>query len=331
MTSAALELSTPDLVWEPQGPFSLPATLRIIPRGTTDPTVLLAAEVAWLAFNTDQGPATLRLRMVDVALPDFGSKPGLPLVHAHAWGPGAGRALQGVPALLGHGDDWSGFDEPGFHATLPRLVTEARRRNRSLRLPSTGRMIDAVVPAVLEQKVTTIEAKRGYRYLLHKFGSPAPGTHPGGPAPAGLVVPPTAAQWTRIPSWEWHQAGVGPQRSATVMRALRAASALERLAGLDAVDAAAKLQTVPGIGRWTAAEVTQRTHGDPDAVAVGDYHLAAFVGWALVGKPVDDDGMLELLEPWRGHRQRVVRMLGLSGFRKPTFGPRMTIQDHRRH
>ncbi|HEV7167705.1 MAG TPA: 3-methyladenine DNA glycosylase [Micrococcaceae bacterium] len=350
MTLPALEPSPAEVVLELQGPFSLPATLGIIPRGAMDPTVRLAADRAWLAFNTPGGPATLLLRISDDGgSPDFAwpSRPatgygsaalagGNPsalgsTVHARAWGPGATLALRGVPALLGRDDDWSGFDEPDFQATLPRLVTETRRRHRSLRLPATGRMIDAIIPAVLEQKVTTIEAKRGYRYLLRRFGQPAPGTHPGGPVPVGLTVPPTGAEWARIPSWEWHKAGVGPQRSATIMRALRSAAALERLAGLSAVDAAGKLQTISGIGRWTAAEVTQRTHGDPDAVAVGDYHLAAFVGWALIGKPVDDDGMLELLEPWRGHRQRVVRMLGLSGFRKPMFGARMTIQDHRRH
>jgi 3-methyladenine DNA glycosylase/8-oxoguanine DNA glycosylase len=115
------------------------------------------------------------------------------------------------------------------------------------------------------------------------------------------------------------------------MRALRSAVALERLAAMPAMDAAAKMQTIPGIGVWTAAEVVQRTHGCPDSIAVGDYHLAAYVGAALTGRRTDDAGMLALLEPWKGHRQRVVRMLGLSGFRKPTFGPRMTIQDHRRH
>ena len=92
-----------------------------------------------------------------------------------------------------------------------------------------------------------------------------------------------------------------------------------------------RLQTLPGIGVWTSAETAQRAHGDPDAPSVGDYHLPAFVGWALIGRPVDDDGMLELLEPWAGHRQRVMRLLAASGFRKPRFGPRITIQDHRHH
>jgi 3-methyladenine DNA glycosylase/8-oxoguanine DNA glycosylase len=234
-----------------------------------------------------------------------------------------------VPRLLGAEDDWSAFDEPVFQATLPRMVRDARRRNLAVRLPSTGRVVDCLVPTILEQKVTVIEARRGYRYLMYRFGSPAPAA--GNAAPEGLRVQPTPEQWLRIPSWEWHQAGVGPQRSATVMRALRSAVALERLAVLPAAEAAAKLQVIPGIGVWTAAEVVQRTHGCPDSIAVGDYHLAAYVGAALTGRRTDDAGMLALLEPWTGHRQRVVRMIGLSGFRKPTFGPRMTIQDHRRH
>ena len=91
------------------------------------------------------------------------------------------------------------------------------------------------------------------------------------------------------------------------------------------------MSTVAGIGAWTAAETVQRSHGDPDQISVGDYHLAAFVGWALVGSPVNDDGMLELLAPWAGHRQQVVRLLYASGFRAPRFGPKATIQDHRRH
>jgi 3-methyladenine DNA glycosylase/8-oxoguanine DNA glycosylase len=115
------------------------------------------------------------------------------------------------------------------------------------------------------------------------------------------------------------------------MRALRSAVALERLASLPPAEAGRKLQTIPGIGIWTAAEVLQRTHGCPDSIAIGDYHLASFVGFALTGRKTDDAGMIELLRPWAGHRQRVVRLLGLSGFRKPAFGPRMTIQDHRGH
>lgn len=306
------------LRWHPDGPYSLLQTLGILLRGTGDPSFSARPDGFWTAFTTPDGPVTLRL-----------STAADGAVDALAWGPGSAAGLAGVPRLLGSGDDWSAFDEPAFHASLPRMVREARRRNLAVRLPSTGRMIDALVPTILEQKVTVIEARRGYRYLMYRFGSAAPAA--GMAAPEGLRVQPTAEQWLRIPSWEWHKAGVGPQRSATVMRALRSAVALERLAALPATEAAAKMQVIPGIGVWTAAEVVQRTHGCPDSIAVGDYHLAAYVGAALTGRRTDDAGMLALLEPWKGHRQRVVRMIGLSGFRKPTFGPRMTIQDHRGH
>ncbi|MFE4838073.1 DNA-3-methyladenine glycosylase family protein [Arthrobacter sp. NPDC056691] len=316
------------LRWHPGGPYDVHRTLGILMRGNGDPSFASRPDGLWMAFTTPDGPVTLRLTVDGAAGLGRDSSSG-PYVDALAWGPGSGAALAGLPRLLGADDDWSAFDEPSFASSLPHMVREARRRNPDVRLPSTGRMVDSLVPTILEQKVTVIEARRGFRYLMYRHGTPAPGT--GTVAPVGLLVRPTAEAWLRIPSWEWHKAGVGPQRSATVMRALRSAVALERLASLPAAEAAAKMQSIPGIGVWTAAEVVQRTHGCPDSIAVGDYHLAAYVGAALTGRRTDDAGMLALLEPWTGHRQRVVRMLGLSGFRKPTFGPRMTIQDHRAH
>lgn len=308
--------------WYPGAPYSLSRTLGPLLRGNSDPSFFVQGDVIWNALTTAAGPATLRLAPA-------GGEAGGPLVDIQAWGPGAAAAVAAAPRLLGADDDWQGFDEPSFHATLPRMVREARRRSMAIRLPASGRMVDQLVPIILEQKVTVIEARRAYRYLVHRYGTPAPPA--GTSTPGGLVVAPTAAQWLQVPSWEWHKAGVGPQRSATVMRALRSAAALERLATLPAALAAEKMQVIPGIGVWTAAEVVQRTHGCPDSISVGDYHLAAYVGAALTGRRTDDAGMLRLLEPWRGHRQRVVRMIQATGFRKPTFGPRMTIQDHRRH
>jgi 3-methyladenine DNA glycosylase/8-oxoguanine DNA glycosylase len=115
------------------------------------------------------------------------------------------------------------------------------------------------------------------------------------------------------------------------MRASAVAESLERTLALgrggDGV--ARKLRSILGVGVWTAAETTQRSHGDPDSPSVGDYHLPAVVGYALRGTPVDDDGMLELLAPYAGHRQRVMRLIEASGIRKPLRGQRMTIPAHR--
>ncbi|MBP3035086.1 3-methyladenine DNA glycosylase [Arthrobacter sp. zg-ZUI100] len=317
--SAVYGAGSLSLLWESDRPFSLAVSLGILAHGSKDPSVRIGPGVAWLAFSTPGGDATLALSEQPAPAP--GSR-----VLVRAWGPGAEYALDGVPALLGGCDDWSAFDDPEFAATLPGAVARTRRRNPGLRLPSTGRMLDSIVPVVLEQKVTAMEAYYSWRYLVAKYGADAPG-----PAPAGLKVPPGAGQWRRVPSWEWHRAGVDSHRSGTILRACAAASGLERLAALPlGEELTRRLCSIPGIGPWSAAEITQRTHGAPDSVSVGDYHLAAFVGAALTGRRTDDAGMLALLQPWLGHRQRVVRLLVLSGFRKQAYGPRLAPEDHRR-
>ncbi|MFJ4295456.1 DNA-3-methyladenine glycosylase family protein [Curtobacterium sp. NPDC089689] len=301
-----------DTVYRPAGAVDVRATLRPLQRGSGDPAFRVVGADTWLALRTPAGPASVLVR-----------RAGPDAIAVSAWGDGAEWAVAHAPEMLGRGDDWSDLDV----SSHPFLV-DARHRQPGLRLLRTNAVVAALVPAIMEQKVTSRQAWRAWRYLLRRFGTPAPG-----PAPADMWVQPTASGWAAIPSWEWHRAGIEPGRSATVMRAMRVAPALERTLTLGRGGAVVsdRLQSVPGVGGWTAAETAQRAHGDPDAPSVGDYHVPALVGWALTGGPVDDDGMLELLEPYRGHRERVVRLIGGSGFRKPSFGPRMTIQDHRHH
>ena len=311
MTSSAVAVA-PDActTWRPQRPVDVRRTLAPLRRGTGDPTHRVTQDGAvWRTTRMPTGPATYRV-----------TQRGLHEVTCEAWGAGAAEVAGGLPDLLGARDD-----DDGFVAGHP-LLEDAAARHPGLRIPRTGRVVEALVPAVLEQKVTGQEARESFRRLVRRFGSPAPG-----PAPEGMVVPPAAETWRRVPSWEWHRAGVDPQRSRTVCLAMRYAGRLEQTVGMDREDAARRLCAVPGIGPWTVAEVAQRALGDSDALSVGDYHLSAFVGWALTGRPLDDPGMVELLAPWRPHRYRVVRLLEVSGFRKPRFGPRLTIQDHRSH
>ncbi|PFG29449.1 DNA-3-methyladenine glycosylase family protein [Paramicrobacterium agarici] len=296
-------------VYRPRHALDLREVLSPLARGGDGPGFRRTADGAWLTFRTPDGPATLRLGRT-------GDE-----VHAAAWGHGAEWAIDGVPQLLGESDDWSELD-----VSQSSLLTEVRRRHPGVRLSRNRRVFEMLVPSVIEQKVTCTEAWRSWRLLVRRHGTPAPG-----PAPEGMWVAPDAASWRRIPSWEWHAVGVGPQRSEAIVRASRVAEAVDRTAAEPPATASARLQSLPGIGAWTAAEVTARSHGDPDAVSVGDYHLPASVGCALVGEPVDDDAMLELLEPWAGQRQRVLRLIALSGIRKPRRGPRITRQDHRWH
>jgi 3-methyladenine DNA glycosylase/8-oxoguanine DNA glycosylase len=282
-------------------------TLASLQRGSGDPTQRQDRDGSWWrTMRTPAGPATLRLLETPAG------------VRATAWGDGAQWALAQVPTLLGGADDVTGFE--------PRhtVVRETWRRLSHLRLPQVGLVFECLVPAVLEQRVTGHEARASWRTLVRRFGEPAPG-----PAPSGLRVVPPPPVWRRIPSWEWHRANVDPGRARTVIAAAEVAHRLEESLSLPRDVRLQRLRAVPGVGVWTAAEVAQRAWGDPDEVSVGDFHLPALVGWALAGRPVDDDGMLELLEPYRGHRHRAVRLVELSGVRKPGFGPRMTYGDIR--
>ena len=296
--------------WRAPFPLDLGLTLRPHRRGLGDPAFFTEPDgTVWRASFTPEGPGTLRLRQRG-----DGREPG-GVVEAAAWGPGARWLLDGVPDLLG------ARDVPEEFVPRDPVVREAVRRCPGLRIGRTGRVFEALVPAVLEQKVLTAEAWRAWRYLVRRFGRPAPG------AP-WLRVPPPPRVWARIPSWEWHRSGAEPSRARTIIGAARVASRLEALPEGEA--AGRLLRTLPGIGEWTAAEVLQRAAGDADAVSVGDHHLPGIVGWSLAGRKVDDAGMLELLAPYAGHRHRVTRLLELTGAAPPRRGPRLPVRDYRR-
>ena len=296
--------------WRAGRPVDVHLTLGSLRRGSGDPAYRVTPDGAlWRATRTPEGCATLRLAVR--------RRDGV--IEASAWGPGGQWLLDTVPSLLGEDDDPTGF-VPSHPA-----IRDAARRAVGWRVTRTGLVLEALVPAVLEQKVTGKEARRSWRELLKRFGEPAPG-----PVPARMWAPPAARDWALVPSWEWHLAGVDGKRSATIVRAARVAGRLEETLNLDPAAAERRLRSVPGVGVWTAAEVMQRAHGNPDAVSVGDFHLPALVGWALAGRAVDDDGMLQLLEPYRGHRYRAVRMLELSPrAAPPRRAPRYSPRDYR--
>jgi 3-methyladenine DNA glycosylase/8-oxoguanine DNA glycosylase len=297
-----------ETVWRPKLPVDVRLTLSPLRRGAGDPTHRVALDGAvWRTTRTTAGPATYRL-----------DQRGLHEITCAAWGPGAEEAIAGIADLLGGRDDPAGFDP------AHPLLRDTALRHPGLRIPRSGRVMEALVPAILEQKVTGKQARDSWRWLLRNYGEEAPG-----PAPAGMRVPPPAEVWRHVPSGGWHRAGVDPRRAQTIVMAARVAGRLEEAVGMAPEDAARRLSAVQGIGPWTVAEVQQRALGDADALSVGDYHLSQFVGWALIGRPLDDDGMVELLAPWRPQRYRVVRLLECSGAAKPRFGPRLTIQDHR--
>lgn len=291
--------------WAPPGPYDLLGNLRVLQRGPYDPACRIAHGAVWRATRTPLGPATLRL-----------TQSAAGAVEATAWGPGGDWALETLPALLG------AADTPEDFAPRHPLVQRAHRRNPGLRLIRTGLVLESLIPSVLEQKVTAIEAYRAWRLLLQRHGEPAPG-----PAD-GMRVMPDPHTWRLVPSWEWHRAGVDSKRSSAVLRACRVAARLEQAAQMELPAALRRLTAVDGIGPWTAAETLQRSNGAPDAVTVGDLHLPGIIGWALTGRRgLDDAAMLELLAPYAGQRHRATRLILTTGHIPPRRAPRFPVGD----
>ncbi|HEU5424654.1 MAG TPA: hypothetical protein VFU72_14010 [Nitrolancea sp.] len=281
-------------------------------RGYGDPAFAVDGSGAiWRACQTPQGAGTLRVTWR--ADRDLGT-----LVTASAWGEGAGWLLASLPAMVGADDRPEDFVA---HHDVLRAVA---RRRAGLRIGKSGLVLEALAPAVLEQKVVGKEATRAWRTLLRRFGEPAPG-----PAPPGMRAPPAARIWAGIPSWEWHRAGVEAVRARTITGAARVADRLEEIVSLPSAEADRRLRSLPGVGLWTSAEVRQRACGDPDAISVGDYHLPKLVGCALTGQPADDAGMLALLAPYQGHRHRAAMLAAMTGPPPPRHGPRNPIRDYR--
>ncbi len=286
--------------FETSRPLDLALTLAPIGQGAS---LRLAAGEAWRATETPHGAAAIHLLHRGGA------------VDIEAWGPGAAWAAANAPALCGEEDD-----DAGFSPEHPLLV-QVRKRNPGLRIPKTRAVFEALVPAVLGQKVTGTEAHRSYGALVDALGALAPG-------PFRLMVPPTAQVLDGTPYWSFHRFGIERRRAEVVIRAARSARRLEETVAMDIPAAHRRLEAFPGVGPWTAAHVALVALGDADAVPLGDYHLADAVGYALEGTPRSSDHrMLELLDPYRGHRARVIRLIEVSGIRPPRFGPRMPLRD----
>ena len=307
MTTVAPIASTRQ--WSACRPVNVLRTLAPLRRGTGDPAHRVDPDgTFWWACQTPGGPGTLAVRAVADG------------AQADAWGAGASWLLDRMPALLGDGDDWSALDV----AALPRL-RDAQRANPGVRLPATGLVLDSLVPAVLEQRVTGTEAHTAWRGLLRRFGTVAPGPR------ADLFVPPGPRELLDVPVWDWHRLGVDGKRQRAIRAAATVARRLEECVAMPPAAAMTRLRAVPGVGEWTAAETALRAFGDPDAVSVGDFHLANLVVHALTGRARGTDAeMLDLLAPWSGQRARVVRLIELSGLAPPKFGPRFAPNDIRR-
>ena len=278
-------------------PYDFDESVRFLCMGRFDPTCRRGPGEFWKAGHTPKGPVTIELRPDGVGL------------LARAFGPGAAWAVERAAALLGLHDDPGAFrPEHG----PPRLRTLARR-GRGLHLPRSPFVFDGLTGVILQQRVAWRDATGAYRRLVESAGERAPG-------PIELRLPPSPRRWAALSGHELERAGVDGQRARALRAAAREAAAIDTAFALASDAARALLAAIPGCGPWTVGMTLGHVLGDPDAEIPGDLHLPRLVTWALTGDetgPADDTRMLQLLEPYRGHRFRLVRLLYAAGLGAP--------------
>ena len=274
-------------------------TLGELRHGSRDPAVRFEGGTVWRASREVDGVATTRIAAATGGW------------RVMAWGPGAHSAAEAVPRLLGVDDDPDAL-------TLPAgPLRDLAARLAGMRFGRTDAVWPSLLAAICGQKVTSAQAHQAYFGIIARYGEQAPG-------PGGLRLPPRPEVIAALPYFELHAVGLEQRRAITLIRAAQRIDWLQEAVTMTADAALARLQALPGLGPWTAAEVARPALGDPDAVSVGDFHVPDLVCWALAREPRGDDArMLELLEPYRGQRARVVRILERAGVRAPRYGPRM--------
>jgi 3-methyladenine DNA glycosylase/8-oxoguanine DNA glycosylase len=277
-------------------------TMAPLWQGPRDRQMRIGHGVIARATHTPAGPARFELHVAGRQ------------VEARAWGPGAGELLARLPGLIGELDDPAQLRPR--HEVVARLV----HRLPGLRMTRGVPVLEALVPAIISQKVTGHEAHSSLAALTARYGVPAPG-------PLGL--PPSAEVLAGLPYWAFHSLGIERRRADAIRAAAAAGPMLERALRESPQRGLAALTSVRGVGPWTAAETTRLVRGDPDAVSVGDYNLPRLVCSVLGGGtgPADDQRMLQALEPYRGQRARVVLLIETGGFRLPRRAPRFAARS----
>lgn len=193
----------------------------------------------------------------------------------------------------------------------------ARVDVRMARVPT---LFEALARAIIEQLVTGWESRRSTWRLWALAGDEIPGT--------ALKAAPTPSGVARVPMWKMHAIGIGSRRAATLNACAKRGDSIERLRMLPAVDVMDKLQSLVGIGPWTANLTVENALGHTDAVPIDDFHAPRLVSKVLGGvENGTNETMLAALESFRPHRARVVKLVYRAVKRE---GPVPRVDKHRR-
>ncbi len=296
------------------GTLDVAATVRTLGLYPGDPTIGWSRNSFSKAVLTPDGPGAMRL---------WWTADGE--TTAEAWGSGADWLIDRAPDWIGEHDDLGGFDP-----TVDDRIHEMWRRHGRFRLARGGVIWQELALVLLGQRVTTLDAVRSWAQICRRWGGPAPG-------PDGLLMPPPPARVAAAPYHELHRMGVERRRADALVLAAKRANRLEEAASMPIDAALERLTALPGLGVWSATSTMTVSHGDPDVIVLGDYGIPTMVNYVFTGEvdrlPPEEGGdarMAEHLEPWAGHRQRIIRLLFSADVSVPRRHPKSANPDIRR-
>lgn len=171
------------------------------------------------------------------------------------------------------------------------LLGPVMKRHPGLRVPGAWDGFELSVRAILGQQVSVAAATTIAGRLARRFGSPVDGED-------GLDrIFPTPGQLAQAPIEE---VGVIATRAETIRVLARAvaASTVTFTTGPAAHDLTAVLQSLPGIGPWTAQYIAMRALGEPDAFLPGDLVLRQMAG-NCAGRALEERS--GRWRPWRAY------------------------------
>ena len=273
-------------------PIHFARTFSLQRLGPYDPTADMQQHCFRKAFFFQGEPAALEI-----------CRAGETQLKVSAFGAHAEALAETTASGIRQEDHYKSFytDDSGvlrLHRQLPGL--------RLLRVPW---LYDMTCSAILQQRIRTVDAMRDWRRIAQKFGAPAP---------LGLRAFPSAEILAKVPRFELQAMGIDAQRSRTLLRFAQESRFLPLKPTMQFAELREHLQRIPGIGPWTTESVMGYGAGDTDAAIPGDLHLPHLVSYALAGEPKgSDERMMELLEPFRGHRFRIIRLLYASRLSVP--------------
>jgi 3-methyladenine DNA glycosylase/8-oxoguanine DNA glycosylase len=267
-------------------PVHVPRTFNLQRLGPYDPTTELEENRFRKAFFFHGQPAAVEIVRKGATL------------EVRAFGEDAAKLAEETAAGLRQEDGYRTFTTPDtgvlrLHRLLPGL--------RVIRVPW---LYDMTCSAILQQRIRTVDAMRDWRRITSLYGSPAP---------LGLRAFPPSETLAAVPQFALESMGIDAKRAMALLRFAREMRFVSLKPGIDFTQLRHTLLRVAGIGPWTTETVLGYGAGDTDAAIPGDLHLPHLVCYGLAGETEgSDERMMELLEPFRGHRFRIIRLLSES-------------------